>query len=208
MLDISTIDFEKQAGLVPAIIQHEQSLEVLMLGYMDKDAVAQTIETGRVWFFSRSKNRLWEKGETSGNYLYFRSMRIDCDGDALLVKVLPAGPVCHRDTIGCFDEANDDIKPDFLYTLEQIIAQRATSSEETSYTRKLLNRGLDRIAQKVGEEAVEVVIASKNEDKELLKGEMADLLYHLLVLMCKKNIRLQDVSEVLRQRHQFSGRTK
>lgn len=208
MLDINSLDFNKQDGLVPAIIQHELSLEVLMLGYMNKEAVARTIATGRVWFFSRSKNRLWEKGETSGNYLYLKSMRIDCDGDALLVQVLPAGPVCHRGTAGCFDEVNIDNKPDFFYTLEQIIAQRATAPEESSYTRKLLNRGLDRIAQKVGEEAVEVVIASKNEDKELLKGEMADLLYHLLVLMYKKNIRLQDVSEVLKQRHQSSGQIK
>lgn len=207
MLDINSIDFEKQAGLVPAIIQHETSGKVLMLGYMNQEALARTLETGKVWFFSRSKNRLWEKGETSGNYLYLKHISIDCDSDALLVQVLPVGPVCHRGTTGCFDEATEGEKSDFLYTLEHIIAQRASAEGEESYTRKLLSKGIDRIAQKVGEEAVEVVIASKNNDNELLKGEMADLLYHLLVLMHKKDIRLHDISEVLSLRHQAKAKT-
>lgn len=206
MLDINSIDFGKQAGLVAAIIQHETSGKVLMLGYMNKEALERTLETGRVWFFSRSRKRLWVKGETSGNYLYLKHISIDCDGDALLAQVLPVGPVCHRGTTACFDEETDGEKPDFLYMLEQIIAQRASAAGEASYTRKLLSKGIDRIAQKVGEEAVEVVIASKNDDNELLKGEMADLLYHLLVLMYKKDIRLKDVGEVLRLRHQSAGR--
>lgn len=208
MLDINSIDFGKQAGLVPAIIQHETSGRVLMLGYMNHEALARTIETGKVWFFSRSKNRLWEKGESSGNYLYLKNISIDCDGDALLVQVLPVGPVCHRGTPSCFDDEAHKEKFDFFNTLEQIIAQRASAAGEESYTRKLLSRGLDRIAQKVGEEAVEVVIASKNNDDEKLKGEMADLLYHLLVLMHHKNIRLHEVSEVLWQRHKSAGQIK
>ncbi|MBK9290921.1 MAG: bifunctional phosphoribosyl-AMP cyclohydrolase/phosphoribosyl-ATP diphosphatase HisIE [Bacteroidetes bacterium] len=201
MLDINTLDFEKSNGLLPAVVQDSTTLQVLMLGYMNREALQRTKETGRVWFFSRSKNRLWEKGETSGNYLNVKEISVDCDQDTLLLQVVPEGPVCHRGTTSCFDEEIRAAGPDFLYQLEAIIRQRAGEDSSVSYTRKLLDRGLDRMAQKVGEEAVEVVISAKNDDLQLLKGEMADLLYHLMVLMYAKGIRLSEVSEVLRQRH-------
>ncbi|HMM12513.1 MAG TPA: bifunctional phosphoribosyl-AMP cyclohydrolase/phosphoribosyl-ATP diphosphatase HisIE [Bacteroidales bacterium] len=203
MFDINTLDFDKQGGLLPAIIQDAQTHKVLMLGYMNREALLRSLESGRVWFFSRSKGRLWEKGETSGNYLYVNSISCDCDKDALLVKATPAGMVCHRQTETCFEETSEG-KTDFLYALEQIIRERTSATEEESYTRRLLSRGIDRIAQKVGEEAVEVVIAAKNDDTGLLRGEMADLLYHLLVLMSAKGIALHEVSEVLRLRHRKS----
>lgn len=201
MLDINTINFDKQNGLIPVIIQDATSLKVLMLGYMNREALCRTLETKMVWFFSRSRNRLWQKGETSGNYLLVKNIKPDCDQDALLIFVRPAGPVCHRGTPGCFDEECDSISSDFLYQLEIIIQQRASEAGTESYTRKLLDRDIDRIAQKVGEEAVEVVIAAKNMDQELLKGEMADLLYHLMVLMLAKGIGLDEISQVLRLRH-------
>jgi len=201
MLDINTINFEKQGGLIPVIIQDATSFKVLMLGYMNREALNMTLETKMVWFFSRSRNRLWQKGETSGNYLYVKDMKLDCDQDSLLISVKPAGPVCHRGTTGCFGEESDAGNADFLYQLENIIQQRASESGTKSYTRTLLDRGIDRIAQKVGEEAVEVVIAAKNNNQELLRGEIADLLYHLLVLMHAQGTGLDEVSQVLRSRH-------
>ncbi len=173
-----------------------------MLGYMNREALSRTFETKMVWFFSRSRNRLWQKGETSCNYLLVKNIKLDCDQDSLLISVRPAGPVCHRGTTGCFDEECDSISSDFLYQLDIILQQRASEAGTESYTRKLLDRGIDRIAQKVGEEAVEVVIAAKNRDQELLKGEMADLLYHLMVLMYAKGIGLDEISQVLRSRHE------
>jgi phosphoribosyl-ATP pyrophosphohydrolase/phosphoribosyl-AMP cyclohydrolase len=157
-----------------------------------------------VWFFSRSKQRLWEKGETSGNYLYVRAISMDCDQDSLIISVDPAGPVCHKLTSSCFDESGNLGGHDFLYQLEAIIRQRAENQGTDSYTRRLLDRGIDRIIQKLGEEAVEVVIASKNNNLDLLKGEISDLLYHLLVLMHIKEIGLNEISEVLRLRHERS----
>ncbi len=192
-----TLDFEKGGGLVPVVIQHADSLHVLMLGYMNADALEQTRQEGKVTFFSRSKNRLWTKGETSGNFLWVNEIREDCDSDALLIKVRPEGPVCHTGAASCFRE---DAPKGFLYELEQTIAQRIDSGAEDSYTSRLVQRGINKVAQKVGEEAVELVIEAKDNDPDLFKGEAADLLYHLLILLKAKGFSLEDIEAVLRAR--------
>lgn len=192
-----TLDFEKGGGLVPVVIQHADSLHVLMLGYMNAEALEQTRREGKVTFFSRSKNRLWTKGETSGNFLWVKEIREDCDSDALLIKVRPEGPVCHTGAASCFRE---DAPKGFLYELEQTIAQRIDSGAEDSYTSRLVQRGINKVAQKVGEEAVELVIEAKDNDPELFKGEAADLLYHLLILLKAKGFSLEEVEAVLRAR--------
>ncbi|MBE2206586.1 MAG: bifunctional phosphoribosyl-AMP cyclohydrolase/phosphoribosyl-ATP diphosphatase HisIE [Saprospiraceae bacterium] len=192
-----TLDFEKGDGLVPVVIQHADSLHVLMLGYMNAEALEQTRREGKVTFFSRSKNRLWTKGETSGNFLWVSEMREDCDSDALLVKVRPEGPVCHTGAASCFREESPK---GFLYELEQTIAQRIDSGAEDSYTSRLVQRGINKVAQKVGEEAVELVIEAKDNDPDLFKGEAADLLYHLLILLKAKGFSLEEVEAVLRAR--------
>lgn len=192
-----TLDFEKGGGLVPVVIQHADSLHVLMLGYMNAEALEQTRREGKVTFFSRSKNRLWTKGETSGNFLWVSEIREDCDSDALLVKVRPEGPVCHTGAASCFRE---DAPKGFLYELEQTIAQRIDSGSEDSYTSRLVKRGINKVAQKVGEEAVELVIEAKDNDPDLFKGEAADLLYHLLILLKAKGFSLEEVEAVLRAR--------
>lgn len=192
-----TLDFEKGGGLVPVVIQHADSLHVLMLGYMNAEALEQTRREGKVTFFSRSKNRLWTKGESSGNFLWVSEMREDCDSDALLVKVRPEGPVCHTGAASCFREESPK---GFLYELEQTIAQRIDSGAEDSYTSRLVQRGINKVAQKVGEEAVELVIEAKDNDPDLFKGEAADLLYHLLILLKAKGFSLEEVEAVLRAR--------
>jgi phosphoribosyl-ATP pyrophosphohydrolase/phosphoribosyl-AMP cyclohydrolase len=192
-----TLDFEKGGGLVPVVIQHADSLHVLMLGYMNAEALEQTRREGKVTFFSRSKNRLWTKGETSGNFLWVKEIREDCDSDALLIKVRPEGPVCHTGAASCFRE---DAPKGFLYELEQTIAQRIDSGAEDSYTSRLVQRGINKVAQKVGEEAVELVIEAKDNDPDLFKGEAADLLYHLLILLKAKGFSLEDIEAVLRAR--------
>jgi phosphoribosyl-ATP pyrophosphohydrolase/phosphoribosyl-AMP cyclohydrolase len=192
-----TLDFEKGGGLVPVVIQHADSLHVLMLGYMNAEALEQTQREGKVTFFSRSKNRLWTKGETSGNFLWVNEIREDCDSDALLIKVRPEGPVCHTGAASCFRE---DVPKGFLYELEQTIAQRIDSGAEDSYTSRLVQRGINKVAQKVGEEAVELVIEAKDNDPDLFKGEAADLLYHLLILLKAKGFSLEDIEAVLRAR--------
>ena len=192
-----TLDFEKGGGLVPVVIQHADSLHVLMLGYMNAEALEQTRREGKVTFFSRSKNRLWTKGETSGNFLWVIEIREDCDSDALLIKVRPEGPVCHTGAASCFRE---DAPKGFLYELEQTIAQRIDSGAEDSYTSRLVQRGINKVAQKVGEEAVELVIEAKDNDPDLFKGEAADLLYHLLILLKAKGFSLEEVEAVLRAR--------
>jgi phosphoribosyl-ATP pyrophosphohydrolase/phosphoribosyl-AMP cyclohydrolase len=194
------INFSKGDGLVPAIIQDADTKEVLMLGYMDEDAVKQTRKTGLVTFYSRSKQRLWTKGETSNNFLHFVDMKIDCDGDTLLITARPQGPVCHTGSDTCFGRIADD-NGDFLYKLQTIIAQRAEQAPEESYTARLLDSGMNKIAQKVGEEATEVVIDAVSGNLPRLKEETADLLYHLLVLLKANNLSLADISSVLRQRH-------
>lgn len=190
------LDWQKQNGLVPAIVQDADSLQVLMLGYMNADALAQTLATGNVTFYSRSKQRLWVKGETSGNFLKLIKLEADCDNDTLLVQAKPSGPACHLGRNSCFPEAPQH----FLHTLEQRIAARKTASPESSYSRRLMDKGLPKVAQKVGEEAVETVIAALAEDRPALLNESADLIYHLLLLLQTKEVALNDVIAVLKQR--------
>ncbi|WP_236976351.1 bifunctional phosphoribosyl-AMP cyclohydrolase/phosphoribosyl-ATP diphosphatase HisIE [Membranihabitans maritimus] len=197
--NIEKIDFAKMDGLVPAIVQHAETKDVLMLGYMNRSSVDKTLEGNLVTFFSRSRNELWTKGETSGNYLKFQSMYLDCDHDSLLIKVRPTGPVCHTGTANCFDLPEGGSFN--LGKLEAIVVDRKNNPKEGSYTNKLLDRGINKIAQKVGEEAVELVIEAKDDNRELFKGEAADLLYHFSVLLAKKGIPLSEIYQVLEERH-------
>jgi len=193
------IDFEKYAdALVPAIVQDAETEKVLMLGFMNAESLAHTRTTGRVTFFSRSRAKLWTKGETSGNFLEVREILIDCDADTILIKATPAGAVCHTGADTCFNETNEHA--DFLFELEKIIRERRENPNNDSYTSKLFAKGLNKIAQKVGEEAVELVIEAKDDNAESFKSEAADLLYHMLVLFAEKNIALSDVLEALKQR--------
>ena len=195
------VDFKKyQDGLVPAIIQDYVTQKVLMLGFMNEAALKKTEETGLVTFFSRSKKRLWTKGEESGNLLQLRQILVDCDKDALLIKAEPKGPVCHTGADTCWSEKNH--KEDFLYYLEHIIELRRNGTEEKSYVKSLFAKGINKIAQKVGEEAVELVIESKDVNRELFLNEAADLLFHYIVLLQAKDCSLSDVIQVLQQRHQ------
>jgi len=194
------INFKKMKGLVPAVVQDELSGKVLMLGYMNEVSLAKTKESGRVTFFSRSKNKLWTKGETSGNFLKVVSMQEDCDGDAILIKAKPFGPICHTGTDTCFAEVNNS-QTGFIDQLRAIIKDRKTNPIEGSYTSGLLAKGINKLAQKLGEEAVELVIEAKDSNKELFLGEAADLLFHYLVLLEAKGYELDEVVEVLKQRH-------
>jgi phosphoribosyl-ATP pyrophosphohydrolase/phosphoribosyl-AMP cyclohydrolase len=191
-------DFDKQGGLVPAIVQDADSGQVLMLGYMDPAALAATRASGKVTFFSRSKGRLWTKGERSGNVLELVSIALDCDADALLVQARPAGPTCHLGTQSCFGEA---LTAGMLGRLDALIARRVAERPEGSYTTRLLEAGLPRIAQKVGEEGVETALAAVTGDEDALVGEAADLTYHLLVLLRARGLGLADIVRVLAQRH-------
>ena len=194
------IDFAKYTdGLAPAIIQDEITGKVLMLGFMNDEALSKTQELKKVTFYSRSKNRLWTKGEESGNFLMLKSITVDCDNDTLLIKVNPAGPVCHTGADTCFNEKNE--ANDFLFKLEKIIADRKNNPTDASYTSSLFKKGINKIAQKVGEEAVEIVIEAKDNNDELFKGEAADLLFHYLILLQAKGFSLQDVIGVLKQRN-------
>lgn len=193
------MDFEKGNGLIPAIVQDDKTGVVLMLAYMNEEALAKTKETGKVTFFSRSKKRLWTKGETSGNFLNLVSIKEDCDADTLLVKVNPVGPACHKGTDTCFEETNQGAS--FIHYLEGVISERKNDSPDSSYTASLFQKGMNKIAQKVGEEAVELVIEAKDDDKDLFLGEAADLMYHYIVLLQAKGFTLNDVEEVLRKRH-------
>jgi len=186
-------------GLVPAIVQDANTHKVLMLGYMNQEALDKTMELGRVTFFSRSKNRLWTKGEESGHFLELRSMAVDCDKDTLLIKAVPHGPTCHTGADTCWGETNHS--EDFLGYLEEIINLRKKSSDEKSYVRSLFQKGINKIAQKVGEEAVELVIEAKDDNKELFLNEAADLLFHYLILLNSKGHTLNDVINVLQDRH-------
>jgi len=200
MKPISTIkpDFGKSNGLVPAVIQHYLTGQVLMLGYMNAQAFEKTMNEKRVTFFSRSRQCLWTKGETSGNYLFVKEIFTDCDNDTLLIKVLPAGPVCHTGSTSCFGE---ETPRGFLYTLEDVISQRIADNNPQSYTNRIYRQGINRMAQKVGEEAVEVVIEAKDNNRDLFCNEAADLLYHLLVLLRAKEVSLTDIEQVLKERH-------
>ena len=204
MIDITKVDFNKSQGLVPSIIQDYNTDKVLMLGYMNEDALKATIDTGLVTFYSRSKERLWTKGEESHNHLVVKSIMMDCDADALLIKAVPKGPVCHTGDDTCWKEKNEYNPLKFLSHLESVIEIRERESSEKSYTASLFRKGINKIAQKVGEEAVELVIESKDNDKGLFLGEAADLIFHLLILLKAKNVKLKDVVEVLEQRHSDS----
>ena len=196
------IDFDKYPdGLVPAIVQDNRTGRVLMLGFMNREAVEKTITTGKVSFYSRSRETQWTKGETSGHFLEFEEMKIDCDNDTLLVLAKPSGPVCHTGADTCFFEKNNTSAYPFFAQLETIIQQRKTNPKSDSYTSKLFNKGINKIAQKVGEEAVELVIEAKDENEELFLGEAADLLYHYMILLAAKGYSLHEVEQVLKQRH-------
>jgi phosphoribosyl-AMP cyclohydrolase / phosphoribosyl-ATP pyrophosphohydrolase len=198
MIDVATINFEKMGGLIPCIVQDSVTEKVLMLGYMNVAALQKTLNEKKVTFFSRSKQRLWTKGETSGHFLNLVDIKVDCDKDTLLLKVKPQGPTCHTGSDTCFNEANtvDDIR-----FLEAIIKDRKKNPKEGSYTNQLLKSGINKIAQKVGEEAVELIIEAKDNNKELFLGEAADLMYHYLVLLAAKDYQLADVIRMLKNRH-------
>ncbi len=194
------IDFNKMGGLVPAIIQDSQTSKVLMLGFMNEMAYNKTVETGKVTFFSRTKNRLWTKGEESGNFLNVKSITEDCDQDTLLIKVIPVGPVCHTGSDTCFDEVNSNPIL-FLQYLQNFIDKRYNEMPEGSYTTSLFKKGVNRMAQKVGEEAVETVIEATNGTDEGFLYEASDLIYHLIVLLTSKGHRIEDLAQELKKRH-------
>ncbi|MGR5209941.1 bifunctional phosphoribosyl-AMP cyclohydrolase/phosphoribosyl-ATP diphosphatase HisIE [Vibrio rotiferianus] len=196
------INWEKVDGLVPAIVQDFQSSQVLMMGYMNQDALVKTGETGQVTFFSRTKERLWTKGETSGNVLQLVNMQLDCDNDTLLVKVNPIGPTCHTGTTTCWDgDPQEESQMVWLHQLEQLLAARKSADPDSSYTASLYARGTKRISQKVGEEGVEVALAATSGDKAELVCESADLIYHLLVLLQDQGLSMNDVVNKLKERH-------
>ncbi|HDY7789364.1 TPA: bifunctional phosphoribosyl-AMP cyclohydrolase/phosphoribosyl-ATP diphosphatase HisIE [Vibrio vulnificus] len=196
------INWEKVDGLVPAIVQDFQSSQVLMMGYMNQDALAKTGETGQVTFFSRTKERLWTKGETSGNVLQLVNIQLDCDNDTLLVKVNPIGPTCHTGTTTCWDgDPQEESQMVWLHQLEQLLAARKSADPDSSYTASLYARGTKRISQKVGEEGVEVALAATSGDKAELVCESADLIYHLLVLLQDQGLSMNDVINKLKERH-------
>jgi phosphoribosyl-AMP cyclohydrolase / phosphoribosyl-ATP pyrophosphohydrolase len=191
------INFEKENGLVPVIVQDVYSLQVLMLGYMNEEAYNSTKATGKVTFFSRSKNRLWMKGETSGHTLDLVDMRFDCDQDAVLILANANGPTCHTGSKSCFGKEESK---GFVYQLEATIQERISSNDPSSYTNQLYRKGINKVAQKVGEEAVELVIEAKDDNAELFKNEAADLLYHYLILLHAKGTNLQEIESVLKGR--------
>ena len=191
------IDFSKNDGLVPVIIQNSSTLQVLMLGYMNQEAFDLTKEKGLVTFYSRSKQRIWMKGETSNNTLKVDEIQLDCDSDTLLIKATPNGVTCHTGATSCFKE---ETSKGFVYALENTIHKRIDEDDNTSYTNKLFKRGVNKVAQKVGEEAVEVVIEAKDNNDQLFKDEVADLTYHLLILLKYKNIRFEEIEAVLKER--------
>lgn len=206
---LDTLRFDPTTGLAPAIVQDAATGQVLMLGYVNAESWAKTRQEGRVTFFSRSKKRLWTKGEESGNFLQVESLHVDCDADTILIRATPAGPTCHRGTTSCFDHSDQSVQPGaavgFIAGLERLIIERQQYPERapTSYTVSLFKKGMPKIAQKVGEEAVETVIDAVAGHRETLPGEVADLLYHLLVLLVAAGIPLQEVIDVLQQRHRI-----
>ena len=196
-----TIDFEKMGGLVPAIIQDAKTKNVLMLGFMNQEAYEKTLETGKVTFWSRSRNQLWTKGETSGNFLNLVSIQNDCDNDTLLVKVNPIGPTCHTGTDTCWGEENKQNPLLFLTELQNFIEKRHEEMPEGSYTTRLFKEGINKMAQKMGEEALEAVIEATNGTDEKLIYEVSDMFYHLLVLLTSKGLRIEDIATELQKRH-------
>lgn len=206
---LDTLRFDLATGLAPAIVQDAATGQVLMLGYVNAESWAKTRQEGRVTFFSRSKNRLWTKGEESGNFLQVESLHVDCDADTVLIRATPAGPTCHRGTISCFEQADEVAAPSapvgFLAQLERLVVERQQHPEAspTSYTVSLFQKGMPKIAQKVGEEAVETVIDAVAGHRETLPGEVADLLYHLLVLLVAAGVPFQEIIGVLQERHRI-----
>lgn len=198
MIQIEELKFDEQ-GLIPAIVQDSTTQVVLMQAYMNKESLQKTLESGKVTFWSRSRQKLWTKGEESGNFLNLVDILADCDKDSLLVKAQPEGPTCHTGADTCWGEVNRE--KDFLLFLERYLEKRKNDSPEVSYTARLISRGINKVAQKVGEEAVEVVIEAKDNNEELFLGEAADLMYHYLVLLQAKGYRLADVCKVLESRH-------
>ncbi|HEY5918986.1 MAG TPA: bifunctional phosphoribosyl-AMP cyclohydrolase/phosphoribosyl-ATP diphosphatase HisIE [Chryseolinea sp.] len=192
------IDFAKYNGLIPCVVQDVKTLRVLMVGFMNEEAYQKTVQENRVTFFSRTKQRLWTKGETSGNFLQVSEIRVDCDNDTLLIKATPSGPVCHTGADTCFSEQNDRWD---LFSLDEVIAHRKSNPQSGSYTTSLFEAGINKVAQKVGEEAVELIIESKDSDQTLFLNEAADLMYHYLVLLRAKDCSMNDVLEVLKKRH-------
>lgn len=199
-IDSQKINFAKMGGLIPVVVQDNHTLQVLMVGFMNEEALQQTISSLKVTFFSRTKNRLWQKGETSGDFLHVIDMYLDCDDDSILIMANPAGPTCHTGSVSCFTE--QELPPlSHIGYLDKTIRQRISYPDESSYTNKLMNKGLNKIAQKVGEEAVEVVIAALRETEAEYLGEMTDLVYHMLVLMHAKHLNLSDLAKVIEKRH-------
>ncbi len=194
-----TIKFDNNTGLIPVIIQDYINLKVLMLGYMNQEAFDKTLQEKRVTFFSRSKNRLWTKGETSGHFLELIDWKLDCDNDTILIKAKPLGPTCHKGTTTCFAEESDK---GFLYELQQTISDKIDNNDENSYTNELYKKGINKVAQKVGEEAVELVIEAKDNNDELFLNEASDLLYHYLVLLKAKGFTIEDIEKILKSRRQ------
>jgi len=192
-----TIKFDKNTGLVPVVIQDYLNQKVLMLGYMNQEAFDKTLQEKRVTFFSRSKNRLWTKGETSENFLELIDWKLDCDNDTILIKAKPLGPTCHKGTTTCFAEENDK---GFLYELQQTISDKIDNNDENSYTNSLFKSGINKVAQKVGEEAVELIIETKDNNDELFLNEAADLIYHYLILLKTKGFSIEDVEKILKSR--------
>jgi phosphoribosyl-ATP pyrophosphohydrolase/phosphoribosyl-AMP cyclohydrolase len=192
------VDFSKHQGLVPCVVQDAKTLRVLMLGFMNEEAYQKTLQENKVTFFSRTKQRLWTKGETSGNCLEVVDIKVDCDNDTLLIQANPAGPVCHTGADTCFNESNNDWD---LRSLEDVIKNRKSNPQKGSYTTTLFEAGINKVAQKVGEEAVELIIESKDDNRALFLNEAADLMYHYLVLLSAKDCSLTDVLEVLKKRH-------
>lgn len=197
-IDTNSLDWEKTAGLLPVIIQDYKTLEVLMLGYMNAEALEKTQAEGKVTFFSRSKNRLWTKGETSNNFLFVKELFVDCDNDTILIKANAVGPTCHTGSRSCF---KTDFNQNFIFELENIINDRYENPVEGSYINKMRSKGLNKIAQKVGEEGVETVIAALAETEEEFIGEASDLVFHLLFLLKEKGLSIQDIAKNLEKRH-------
>ena len=198
---LEKLDFAKMGGLIPVVVQDNNTLQVLMVGFMNEESLKQTVDSGKVTFYSRSKGRLWQKGETSGNFLHVIDMHVDCDNDSLLIMANPVGPTCHTGSISCF--STQDLPPlGIIGKLDKTISDRINYPQDNSYTNHLIKKGLNKIAQKVGEEAVEVVIAALNETNEQFIGEMVDLLYHMLILLQVKELTLADLSKIIAQRQQ------
>ena len=198
MMDIEKLKFDEK-GLIPAIVQDANTGVVLMQAYMNRESLEETLKSGKVCFFSRSRQKLWTKGEESGNFLYLKTILADCDNDSLLVKAVPAGPTCHTGTGTCWGEVNREA--DFLFFLQRYLQKRKDDSPEISYTARLIQKGINKVAQKVGEEAVELVIEAKDDNEDLFLNEAADLMYHYIVLLIAKGYGLEDVIKVLEGRH-------